>query len=195
MTSLISTVSWGMPADWVDWPRGGVTHAAAKVSALDDDPTTTAAVMASVRAFESIIEREVLGTACAALWVPVSGVRKPLATAVLRTAAPPPTGRMDVEALSAFVREGFSLPRGHRLLDVAVAPGRLSAGEAVLRIVDRAPRFTRRVTREWTWFILPPGTDRTVGCQFESSSVAHFDELAEIATDIANSVEVALEGP
>lgn len=63
------------------------------------------------------------------------------------------------------------------------------------RIVDGAPRFIRRVNREWIWFILPPGTDRTVGCQFESSSVAHFDELADMAIGIANSVEVTLKRP
>ena len=31
-------------------------------------------------------------------------------------------------------------------------------------------------------------------CQVESSAVAHFDELADMATDIANSVVVTLEG-
>ncbi|WP_203674538.1 hypothetical protein [Cellulomonas phragmiteti] len=72
-------------------------------------------------------------------------------------------------------------------------PGSLTAGEAVLQIVDTARRFRRRICREWSWFILPPGTHDLVLVHVESSAVAHFDELADMSTDIANSVTVTLE--
>lgn len=101
---------------------------------------------------------------------------------------------MEVEALLEFARTQVTSPRGTRVLDVAAAASHLAGGDAVLRIVDTSPRLRRRVNRQWTWFILPPGTDRTIVCQVESSAVAHFDELADMATDIANSVEVTLAG-
>ena len=58
--------------------------------------------------------------------------------------------------------------------------------------VDTSPRLRRRVSREWAWYILPPGTDRTVMVHVESSAVQHFDEIADMTTAIANSVAVTL---
>lgn len=191
----IATVAWGLPPGWLHWTPGSPSEMTPEASALCQDPATTDAVMAAAREFDSILETELPGTAFAAIWAPAATGRRPLASATLRTAAPPATGRMEVEALLSFVRERVSPPRGTRVLDVAALPSRVVAGEAVLRIVDVAPRFRRQVSRQWTWFILPPGTDRTIACQVESSSIAHFDELADMATDIANTVEITVESP
>ena len=78
---------------------------------------------------------------------------------------------------------------------MAALPSQVAAGDAVLQIVDTAPRFRRRVSREWSWFILPPDTEDLVLVHVESSSIAHFDQLADMSTDIANAVEVTLESP
>ncbi|MCC2333600.1 hypothetical protein [Cellulomonas wangsupingiae] len=191
----ISTVAWGLPEDWIHWTHGDLAQAAANAAALGDDTSTTEAVVAAVRAFDSAIDKEFPGTTFAGIWAPVPGYRRPLATATLRIAYAPESGRMDLETLLTFVRNEVGRSRGTRLLDVAALPSRVLAGEAVLRIVDTTPRFRRQVNREWTWFILPPGTDRTVACHISSDSIAHFDQLADMSTDIANAVEVTLESP
>ena len=82
-------------------------------------------------------------------------------------------------------------PRVQRVADPA-ALARVAAGEAVLQIVDTAPRFRRRLSREWAWFILPPGTDDTVMLHVESTEVQRFDEIADMTTAMANSVDVTL---
>ncbi|QWC15834.1 hypothetical protein KKR89_16495 [Cellulomonas dongxiuzhuiae] len=188
----IATISWGLPDDWVDWTHGDLGQAEADVAALEDDPTARAAIMAAVRKFDSIITEGIPGTACAAIWTPGPRYRKPQANALLRLGSPPAAGPMNVETLLDAVRTGARPRWAGRLLEVAAFPSHVTAGDAVLRIVDRAPRLSRRVSREWTWFILPADTGQFVSCQFESSSVEHFDHIAEVATDVANMVEVTL---
>lgn len=189
----IAALTWGLPDGWVGWAPGDVMTDVVDVGVLANDPAATDAVLAAARAYNAIVSETYPGATFAAIWAPVPGSRRPLASAVLRTVAAPSTGRMSVEALLDLVRNEVNAPRGVRILDVAAAPSKVAAGDAVLRVLDKSPRFRRQVTREWTWYILPPGTDRTIACQLESSSVAHFDELANMATDIAHGVEVTLE--
>lgn len=188
----VESVVWGLPPEWVSWPHGHPEAATSEVRALGDDDATVAAVTAAVAKFEAIARVEIPGTVAAALWVPGQARREPLATAALRLAAPMPEGRWEVDRLLDVARTRVDLSRGTRLLDVAAVPSRVVAGEAVLQIVDTSPRFRRRVSREWAWYILPPGTDTTVLCHVESSAVQHFDEIAEMTTAIANSVVVTL---
>lgn len=188
----IKTVTWGLPPEWVAWDHGNPEGARGEVLALGDDDHTVAAVMAAVHKFEAIGQSEISGTVAAALWVPGPARREPLAAAALRLVGALPEGRWDLERLLEEARSRVDLPFGTRLLDVAAVPSRVVAGEAVLRIVDTSPRFRRRVSREWVWFILPEGTDLTVMCHVESSAVQHFDEIAEMTTAIANSVAVTL---
>ena len=115
-----------------------------------------------------------------------------MAAAALRAFAPDPGGRLDLDGLLDFARTNVQVPRSSRLLDVAALPSRVPAGEAVLQIVDTSPRLRRRGSREWAGFILPPGTDETVMLHVESTEVQHFDEIAEMTTAIANSVDVTL---
>lgn len=188
----ISTVSWALPHDWVRWKHGTPEQIHRSVAALGDDDRTTAAVTAAALKLEELTARQQPGTAFSAIWTPTPGFRKPMATAGLLVAVPPPEGPMNVERLLTYVRDA-ALSRGERVTDIAAAPGRVTAGDAVLRIVDTVSRFRRQLTREWTWFILPRGTDEMVACQVRADAVAHFDELADVSTDIANSVEVTLE--
>ena len=191
----IAGLRWALPDGWVHWVHGDVSTAHTDVTGLGEDALLESAVLAAVDEVESNASEDLPGTTFAALWVPGAGLRKPLATAALRVAAPPPHGRLDLEEVLESARSKTTVPTWTKLLDVAALPSRVSAGEAVLRIVDKAPRLTRRLCREWTWFILPPGTDHLVLCQVESSSIAHFDQLADMSTDIANAVEVTLESP
>lgn len=189
----IASVAWGLPDDWLQWQHGDLSRAVDEVSALGEDSTTSEAVLAAIRTFEAIIASDVPGTTFAAIWTPVAGLRQPLASATLRIGAAPDAGRMDLQTLLDLVRERARAPRGMRVLDVAALPSRVTAGDAVLRVIDKAPRFRRQVSREWTWFIQPRGTDETVVCQVESTSIAHFDHIAEMTTAIAHSVTVTLE--
>ena len=191
----IASISWGLPANWVGWSHGESAAAAAEIDVLGEDATTSAAVAAAVEEFEETIAEHFPGTWFAALWVPEARRRQPLATALLRVAAPPPEGRLSVEDVVEAARDTSALPRTHKMLDIAALPGRVSSGDAVLRVADTAPRFSRRVTREWTWFLLPPGTDRMLLCQVEASSIAHFDVVGGMAHDIADGVEIELGAP
>ncbi|UZN03045.1 hypothetical protein [Cellulomonas sp. S1-8] len=189
----VAALRWGLPTEWVGWVHGDAASAGVDVDGLREEPRIAAAVLAAVGEFESIASEDLPGTTFAALWVPGEGIRRPLATAALGVAAPPLTGRPDIEALLESARSEVTVPTWTKLLDVAALPSRVTAGEAILRIVDKAPRLTRRLYREWTWVILPPDTGRMVLCQVGSSSIAHFDQIADMTTDIANSVEVTLE--
>lgn len=186
----IGEISWGLPDDWVHWVHGRVDDVAAEIAALGEDTDTAAAVMAAAVAFEAHIASEIAGTSFAAMWVPTPGRREPLASGTFRVATALPSGRMEACDLTQFVSEAARRAKGARVVDLSAAPTRVVAGDAVLRIVDRATRFRRQVTREWSWFILPPGTSETVVCQFESDAAAHFDEIADMTTDIANAVRV-----
>lgn len=189
----IDGVTWGLPPEWVAWRLGMPDEAEEEARALCADEHTSAAVAAAVRRFEAIAVAEVPGTVASALWVPELSRRRPTAVAALRVLGPPSTGtRWDLEGTLQHARTSVRVPRGVRLLDVAALPSRVVAGEAVLQIVDTAPRLRRRLTREWAWFILPPGTDRTVMVHVESTAVQHFDEVADMTTAIANSVVVTL---
>lgn len=188
----IESVTWGLPPEWVAWDHGDPEGAGGEVHALGEDEQGVAAVMAAVHRFEAIARSEIPGAVAAALWVPERARREPLATAALRLAAPAAEGRWDLDRVLEEARSRVDLSFGTRLLDVAAVPSRVVAGEAVLQIVDTSPRFRRRVSREWVWFILPEGTDLTVLVHVESSAVQHFDELAEMTTGIANSVAVTV---
>ncbi len=189
----IDGAAWGLPPDWVAWRLGMPEEAEAEARPLCADERTLAAVMAAVRRFEAIAAEEVPGTVASALWVPETSRRRPMAVAALRVLVPPSQGpRWDLEGTLQYARTSVHVPRGVRLLDVAALPSRVVAGESVLQIVDTAPRFRRRLSREWAWFILPPGTDRTVMVHVESTEVQHFDEIADMTTAIANSVDVTL---
>lgn len=189
----VRTVAWGFPDDWVQWFVSDVTEAADEIGTLRETSSVAAALLAAVEKYDTMVSTELPGTTAAALWVPGRGVRRPLASATLRVADEPESGRLDVEPLMEFVRERARGGRGERVLDVAAMPSRVIAGDAVLRIVDTSRLFSRQVNRRWTWFVLPPGTGATIACELESSAIAHFDELADMATDIANSVTVTLE--
>ncbi len=188
----VTGLGWALPDDWLAWHIGDLLAVATAVAALGDNADSVRAMAAAATEFDAFARAELPGTTCAAIWVPSACDRRPHASAALRIASVPASDRMSPDRLMAFVRD---VPRSRRTrtLDIAVARRRLEPGEGVLRIVDRAPRLTRRVSREWTWYILPTGTDDLIACQVESSSVAHFDALADMTTDIANSIEITLE--
>lgn len=190
---LIETLFWGFPEGWVVWAPGeAAEQAEALARTMHEDERVVAGLVAIIRGMDREVLAEMPGTSQVALWVPDPVRREPVAGAYLRTMAPTPDGRRDLEERLEIARTGVKAARGTRLLDVAALPSRVVAGEAVLQIIDTSPRFSRRVAREWVWYILPPGTEDTVLCEFRCESVAHFDELADITTDVANSVVVTL---
>lgn len=190
----VATIGWTLPERWHGWAHGDPAAAAQSASGLADE-ASRARLAAAVRRFERLIDDELPGTSCAGMWVPEGSGGGPLASAVLRVFASTPASGSRVEAILERARSEITLPAGVRLLDVTALPGWVSAGDAVLQIVDTAPRFGRRISREWSWFILVPGTDDLLLVHVESSAIAHFDELADMATDIANSVVVTLGPP
>lgn len=189
----VARIGWSLPEQWHGWVHGTPPDFEQRSLPLVDEVARTR-LGAIVRDFERMIDDELPGTSCAGVWVPKGSNGVPLASAVLRVFVSAPVPGSRVEAVLERARSEITLPAGLRLLDAAAMPGSVTAGEAVLQIVDTAPRFRRRITREWSWFILPPGTDDLVLVHLESSAIAHFDELADMATDIANSVSITL-GP
>ena len=187
----INGISWALPDDWVGWEVGDIPQATAHAAALGDDPRTTEAVVAAAREFDADVAEHMPGANLLALWTPVPGRREPLATATLRVGRAENPERMTMDELLEFARDPF-YPRGTRVVDLAAVPSSVTAGEAVLRIVDKLHRFRRTVAREWTWFILPTGTTDIVALQLESWWIAHFDELTDVSTDIADAVEVTV---
>jgi len=192
--AALATVRWALPQDWLGWAHGDRADAERR-SSLHGDDGVRRGVVAAVRSFEDMISTELPGTACAALWFPEPADPTPHASAVLRSFSLPRSDEPRLERVLERARADIPLPPGVRLLDVAALPSQVAAGDAVLQIVDTAPRFRRRVSREWSWFILPPDTEDLVLVHVESSSIAHFDQLADMSTDIANAVEVTLESP
>jgi len=190
----IQTLTWNPPGTWLCWPPTDVRAARSEAASLVSG-TYLLALTAAVDAFQEIIEREIPGTAAAALWVPDETTREPLATAVLRVTSADPGGRWSLKETLDFAHSSASPMRGAKLLNAEVAPARTVAGDAVLRTVDSVRRVTRRVSREWTLYILPPGTDETLLLQAQSSHVAFFDEITESLADIARTVAVTLESP
>jgi len=189
----ISTLTWGFPEGWIVWSPGEAAECAEELArALTADRATVAGLAAVIRGMDREVREEMPGTSQVALWAPDPVRREPVAGAYLRTMAPTPDGRRSLEERLGLARTAVKVPRSMRLLDVAALPSRVVAGEAVLQIIDTSPRFSRRVTRDWIWHILPEGTADTVRCEFRCESVAHFDELADITTDVANSVVVTL---
>ena len=189
----VDEVTWARPPEWVAWRHGMTADAEVEARQLVSDERAFALIMAAVQQFESIAVTQIGGTVASALWVPEASHREPMAAAALRVFGPPGEGRRwDVDGTLHYARTSPHVPRGVRLLDVAALPSRVAAGEAVLQIVDTAPRFRRRLSREWAWFILPPGTDDTVMLHVESTEVQRFDEIADMTTAMANSVDVTL---
>ena len=188
----VATAEWSLPEHWWGWPHGDPSRPEPMSSPHGLGDHGRERVLAAVSKFDILIDRDLPGTSLAALWAPPHSNGEPVACAVLRVFASTPAVGPRVEAVLERARTEVTVPPGVRLLDVAALPGAVTAGDAVVQIVDTATRFRRRVTREWSWFILAPGTDDLVLVHVESSSVAHFDALADMATDIANSVELTL---
>ena len=179
------------PPGWFAWAPDDIegTRQRAGEFAADD---TRAALMAAVATFEKILENEVPGTVIAALWIPdLSGPL--LATAAVRILASDGPERWDLETTLEFVRSQASVGRGMKMLDVATTPTRTPLGDAVLQVLDMSRRFRRRVTREWAWFILPPGTSDIVAFQVQSDHLGAFEQLGDIATEVVHSLTVEFE--
>lgn len=189
----IHSLTWHPADDWLCWrpddPRGARTSAAA----LADGPRLDA-LLAAVAEFDAVIAQEVPGTAGAALWVPDPATREPCATAALRLTSPDAVGRWSIDRTLEFARSQVTVPRGSQVLDVVAVPTSTPVGEAVLQIVDSRRRRSRRVTREWAWYILPPGTDETLLLQVQSDLVSLFAQIGDLAAEVADSITVEL-GP
>lgn len=179
----ICTVGWSLPDDWRGWAHGNLQNA----RGMSADERLAAA------AIEQIIDSDFPGTSHAAMWLPEGANGVSFATAVIRQFYADPVNGPRLDWILERTRANIPVPRGVRVLDVAAQRASVPAGEAVLQIVDTAPRFRRRVTREWSWFILPPQTDDFVMLHVDSTFVSHFDEIANMTTAIASAIEITLE--
>lgn len=191
-TRRIRSLAWEPPVDWLSWSPADLGEARNGASALADGPAVDG-LMAAVTEFDRILTRQAPGTAGAALWVPDASNRAPCATAALRVTAPDAERRWGVEELLSFAREGVTVPRGAKVLDVAALPTTTPCGDGVLQIVDTRRRISRRVSREWAWYLLPPGTEETVLLQVESDLVGLFGPVGDLAAEIAHTITVELE--
>ena len=187
----LRTVLATIPPGWFAWAPDDIEGARQRALEFATDEER-AALMAAVATFQKIVEDEVPGTTIAALWIPdLSGPL--LATAAVRILASEGPERWDLETTLAFVRSQTSVGRGMKLLDVATTPTCTPLGDAVLQVLDMSKRFRRRVTREWAWFILPRGTNDIVAFQVQSDHLGAFEQLGDIAAEIAHSLTVEFE--
>lgn len=188
---IISHIGWDPPGDWLVWDPS------APQSVYEQAPMIAAglarqALVAAIDAFQSLVHRDLPGTVQAAMWLPDQATCEPVAMASLRLTSPEPTGRWTPHEALAIAGSRPPAPRGHKIVDLAATPVACPAGDAVLRILDTAPRWTRRVTREWTWIILPPGTHEIVLLQIQCTSPAEFDRVLDLGCDIADTIRVEL---
>ena len=187
----LHTVLCTLPAGWFAWAPDDVESARHRACELATDDTP-AALLAAVATFQKIVEDEIPGTAIAALWIPdLSGPL--LATAAVRILSSEGPERWDLETTVEFVRSQVSVGRGMRLLDVATTSTRTPLGDAVIQVLDTSRRFSRRVIREWAWFILPRGTNDIVALQVQSDDLGAFESLGDVTAEIAHSLTVEFE--
>lgn len=188
----IRSLTWKPPDGWLSWSPDDLQGARSDAAALAEGHALDA-LIAAVIEFQTVLTQQAPGTAGAALWVPDPATREPWATAALRLTSPEPGGRRSVDEMLHFALTGVTVPRGAKVLDIAALPTSTPAGDAVIQIVDTRPRMSRRVTREWAWYIQPPGTDETLLLQAQTDLVGFFDQVADLTADIVHTIAVELE--
>ena len=189
----ISDVTWTPPPQWVGWvPGAAQADAEALAAQVTDDPAVIPGVAAGLRALDTAWSDPAGAPVTMGAWLPHPAAGVVGGSLVIRLISPDPDGRLSPEALLALAQDP---PRrkGLRVLESSAAPGQLAAGPAVLLVTDLTARFSRRIVREYTWFVLPPGTDETLMCQFETDQAWAFEPLGDQTNLVTDSLVVTLE--
>ncbi|MBD7920129.1 hypothetical protein H9657_17795 [Cellulomonas sp. Sa3CUA2] len=202
MTAPIATVRCAAPRGWVVWPAGDGAVAADRLTTANDSPATHA-LASAVRTFDDETQTSHPGTLLAGLWQPDEN-KTPFASMRILVSSPA-SPRMTPDELLAFAWETPVLD-DVEILDVAADPGQLAAGPTVAQIVRGVRRparrgalarllggQTRQVITHVTWYVLPPGTEQTVACRFETSNPYLLEELGLQTNAITDSLVVDLE--
>lgn len=189
----ISHVKWGAPEDWVVWNAGeGPERANALAATMHDDPHMIHAIAEGIRALDADAPGSHPGTTSMGVWLPESGARDLAATVLVRVLEADSGGRLaQGELLDWAGRPGRV--KGVKVLGVDTSPGEVEAGPAVLQVLETASRWSRKINVRMNWFILPPGTEQIVLCQFDTSYPSMVDALGWETNAITDSLSVLLE--
>lgn len=206
MTATITDVRCTPPPGWVIWPAGDGAPDADRLTASSDSPSAHA-LAAAVRTFDDETLTDHPGTLLAGLWQ--QDESSALVASMRILVSSPTSPRTTPDELLTFAWEPPEID-GLEILDLAADPGTLAAGPAVAQIVRgvRRPARTsrnplarllggqaRQVITHITWYVLPPGTDQTVACRFETSNPYLLEELGLQTNAITDSLVVDLENP
>jgi len=193
-TRQIVHIEWGASEDWAVWSVGeGRTHAAEIAAKRVRDANALTAATAGIRALDEYATQQP-GTWSLGVWLPDTGTGRAAATVLVRTIQPDGPHRMTQDELLAWA----CMPprtRGVKVLTVEAAAGEVAAGPVVLQVVETVPRFSRRITAAMNWYILPPGTDEIVLCQFETEQMDLFEAMSQETNTVTDSVVVHLNTP
>ncbi|MGN8244449.1 hypothetical protein ACTHAM_001352 [Cellulomonas soli] len=153
-------------------------------------PDHAPAVAAGIRALENRYLDEG-GTWSAGIWLPDRQSCEPVSTVAIKVVEPDGPQRMSQADL---VRWANKPPRtkGVRYVQVGVSPGNLTAGPAVFQILETVTRPSRRVMLQMNWFVLPPGTEQIVLCQFDSEHPELTDAIGWQTNVVTDTLAVHL---
>ncbi|MDM8085058.1 hypothetical protein QUV83_09810 [Cellulomonas cellasea] len=189
----IIDLEWGASDTWLVWNIGGGAELAGSLGANSDIPDEfTTAVAAGIGALEGHHANQP-GTWSAGVWLPDRQACEVAATLAIRVVDPDRPHRLTQEELIRWAGRP-TRTRGVRVMDCAAVPGNLSAGPAVLQILETVTRPSRQVMLQMNWFVLPPGTDQIVLCQFDSEHPYLTDALGWETNVITDSLAVRLGG-
>ncbi|MGN8244451.1 hypothetical protein ACTHAM_001354 [Cellulomonas soli] len=192
-TRRIAQVRWGATEDWVIWAAGdGTQNAEALAAPMHEDPGMVHAIAQGIRAMDCEVLTDQPGTLSMGVWLPDPHTRTMAGTVLVRLIEPEPTGRMTQQELLAWAVRPPKMKRT-RVLHVEASPGQVAAGPVVLQLLETVTRPSRKVMTRLSWFILPPDTDQTVLCQFDTEHPALVDALGWETNTVTDSVVVHLE--
>lgn len=187
----IVNLEWAASEAWLVWDVGGGADLAGSLDARDDIPQELApAVAAGIGALDDHHLNQP-GTWSAGVWLPDRETCEAAATFALRVVDPDGSRRLTQDELIRWADKP-ARTRGVRVVDCAAEPGDLSAGPAVLQVLETVTRPSRNIMLQMNWFVLPPGTDQIVLCQFDSEHPYLTDALGWESNIITDSLVVRL---
>ncbi len=188
----IAAVGWAATEEWAVWNVGEAANQAEQLAAARvSDPVAARAAAAGIRALDQHALTQA-GTWSLGVWLPDPYSGRAAATVLMRAVAPDGPRRLTLDELHEWAGRP-PRARGVRITDCAAGTGELAVGPAVLQMVEMVPRFSRRITTQLNWFVLPPGTSDTVLCQFETE---HPDLVAALGVEsnvVTDNLVITLE--